>query len=47
MNEKIIKELIKAIKILNENIEENKKEILEIKEMLQKKPKKGSDKIEK
>lgn len=47
MNEKIIKELIKAIEILNENIEENKKEILEIKEILQKKSKKGSDKNEK
>lgn len=34
MNEKIIKELIKAIEILNKNIEENKKGIEEIKELI-------------
>lgn len=37
MNEKVIKELIKAIEILNKNIEENKKGITEIKEILQEK----------
>lgn len=45
MNERAIKELIKAIEILNKNIEDNKKEISEIKEMLQEKTVKKTRKV--
>ena len=45
MNEKLIKELIKAIEILNKNIEDNKKDLSEIKEMLQEKTVKKTRKV--
>lgn len=47
MNEKVIKELIKAIEILNKNIEDNKKDLSQIKEMLQEKTVKKTKKVEK
>lgn len=47
MNEKFIKELIKAIEILNRNIEDNKKDLKEIKELINEKTVKKTKKVEK
>lgn len=47
MNEKVIKELIKAIEILNKNIEDNKKDLKEIKELINEKTVKKTKKVEK
>lgn len=47
MNEKAIKELIKAIEILNRNIEDNKKDLKEIKELINEKTVKKTKKVEK
>lgn len=47
MNEKVIKELIKAIEILNRNIEDNKKDLKEIKELINEKTVKKTKKVEK